>query len=462
MSRLRFALLAVAVSAAPLAAQIDLAAHRAAADRLIDAALKDSAAHHRLAQLADGFGPRFSGTPGLERAIDWIVSEMKKDGFENVHTEPVMVTHWVRGAESAELITPRRMKLNILGLGRSVGTPAGGITAPVLVVHDFAELRRRAAEAKGKIVLFNFSFDTTIAPFTAYGQAVVYRGKGADSAKAVGAVAALVRSVAPRSLNTPHTGGMSYGDTSRAAKNIPTAAVTVENAEMMQRMQDRGERISVHLAMNAKTLPPAPSRNVVAEIRGSEHPEEVIVMGGHIDSWDVGEGAMDDGGGCVAAWEALRLIKQLGVRPKRTIRVVFWTNEEIGNAGGLGYRDAHKAELANHVYALESDNGVFTPRGLYFSGTDAGIATLRQISPILQRLGATDVQPNGSETDVGPINALGVPALSINTDQSRYFWYHHSEADTPEKIDPVDIAKCAAIMAVLANTIGNLTGIGLR
>jgi carboxypeptidase Q len=254
---------------------------------------------------------------------------------------------------------------------------------------------------------------------------------------------------------------MSCGDTSRAARNIPTAAVTVENAEMMQRMQDRGERITLHLTMGARTLPPAPSRNVVAEIRGSEHPEEVIVMGGHIDSWDVGEGAMDDGGGCVAAWEALRLIRQLGVRPKRTIRVVFWTNEEIGTAGGIGYRDAHKTELANHVYALESDNGVFTPRGLYFSGTDAGLATLRQISPILQRLGASDVQANGSETDVGPINAMGVPALSINTDQSRYFWYHHTEADTPEKIDPVDIARCAAIMAVLAYTIGN-SAIGLR
>jgi carboxypeptidase Q len=437
------------------AAQIQVDAHRAAADRLIDAALRDSAAHRRLSLLADKFGSRFSGAPSLERAIDWIVEEMKKDGLENVHTEPVMVTHWVRGEESAEIVSPRPFKLNILGLGRSVGTAAAGITAPVLVVRDFAELRRRAAEAKGRIVVFNYAFDTTITPFAGYGDAVRYRSRGADSARAVGAVAALVRSITPRSLNTPHTGGMSYGDTSRAADNIPTAAITVENAELLQRMQDRGERVVVRLRMGARTLPPAPSRNIVAEIRGSERPNEVIVMGGHIDSWDVGQGAMDDGAGCVSAWEALRLIKELGVRPKRTIRVVFWTNEEIGLAGGNGYRDAHRAELADHIYALESDNGVFTPRGIFFTGSQAGLDWMRSVTPLLKRVGADAVSANGAEADVGPISALGVPALSIDTDQSRYFWYHHTEADTPEKIDPADMQKVVAIMAVLANTVGN-------
>ncbi|MEO5567945.1 MAG: M20/M25/M40 family metallo-hydrolase, partial [Gemmatimonadaceae bacterium] len=339
-------------------AQISVEPHRQAANQLIDAALRDSAAHRRLSALADGFGHRMSGAPSLERAIDWIVAGMKKDGLENVHTEPVMVTHWVRGAESAEVISPRPIKLNMLGLGRSVGTPAAGITAPIMVVRNFAELRRRGAEAKGRIVIFNFPFDTTVAPFAGYSQAVQYRARGADSARAFGAVTVLVRSVTPRSLDTPHTGGMAYGDTSRTARNIPAAAITVENAEMLQRMHDRGERVVVRLRMSAKTLAPARSRNVVAEIRGSEFPDEVIVMGGHIDSWDVGQGAMDDGAGCVAAWEALRLIKQLGVRPKRTIRVVLWTNEEIGLAGGNGYRDAHRGELDNHIYALESDNGV--------------------------------------------------------------------------------------------------------
>ncbi|HET9423966.1 MAG TPA: M28 family metallopeptidase [Gemmatimonadaceae bacterium] len=437
-------------------AQVGIEPHRAPANQLIDAATRDSAAHRRLSLLSDRFGHRMSGAPGLERAIDWIVDEMKRDGLENVRTEPVMVTHWIRGAESAEVVSPRPIRLTMLGLGRSVGTPAAGITAPIMVVRDFAELRRRAAEAKGKIVVFNFPFDTTMAPFAAYGQAVQYRGRGADSAKAFGAVAALVRSVTPRSLNTPHTGGMSYGDTSRSARNIPAAAITVENAEMLQRMHDRGERVVVRLKMSARTLPPARSRNVLAEIVGSERPNEVIVMGGHIDSWDVGQGAMDDGAGCVAAWEALRLIKQLGIRPKRTIRVVFWTNEEIGLGGGNAYRDAHRGELGDHIYALESDNGVFTPRGLKFAGSDAGLAMMRSISPLLRRVGADSVSKGGPEADVGPIHALGVPTLGIDTDPSRYFWYHHTEADTPDKIDPADMQKVVAIMAVLANTIGNM------
>jgi carboxypeptidase Q len=407
--------------------------------------------------LSDRFGHRMSGSASLERAIDWIVSEMKRDGLENVHTEPVKVTHWVRGTESAELIQPRAVKLNMLGLGRSVGTPTAGITAPVLVVKNFAELRARAADARGKIVLFNFPFDTTVEPFRAYGQAVQYRARGADSAFAFGAVATLVRSVTPRSLNTPHTGGMNYGDTARVVPKIPAAAITVENAEMLQRMQDRGERVVVRLKMGARTLPPATSRNVIAEIRGSERPNEVIVMGGHIDSWDVGQGAMDDGAGCVAAWEALRLIKQSGVRPQRTLRVVLWTNEEIGLGGANGYRDAHRAELDDHIYALESDNGVFTPRGLHFAGSEAGMAMVKSVAPLLARVGGNAVIAGGPEADVSPLFALGVPALAIDTDPWRYFWYHHTEADTPDKIDPRDMSKVVAIIAVLANVFGNVT-----
>jgi carboxypeptidase Q len=443
--------------AVPAAAQVDVSAHRAAADRLIDAATRDSAAHKRLATLADRFGHRFSGSASLENAIDWIIAEMKKDGLENVRGERVMVTHWVRGSESAEVLAPRPIRLNMLGLGGSVATPVAGITAPILVVRNFAELQRRGAEAKGKIVVFNYPFDTTVAPFQGYGDAVRYRGVGADSAKAYGALAALVRSITPRSLNTPHAGAMRYGDTSRAAKNIPAAAITVENAEMLQRMQDRGERVVVRLKMTAHMLSQAPSRNVVAEIRGSEKPNEVIVMGGHIDSWDVGQGAMDDGAGCVSAWEALRLIKQMGVRPKRTIRVVLWTNEENGGAGGRGYRDAHRAELGDHIYALESDNGVFTPRGITFGGSAAGMDMVKTVASLLRRVGGDSVAPGGPEADNTPIFELGVPVIGIDTDQSRYFWYHHTEADTPEKLNPTDMQKVVAIMAVLANTFGNLT-----
>jgi carboxypeptidase Q len=459
MRRMRTLVLALTgvLVATPLAAQFDLEPHRASADRLIQSALRDSAAYQRLGRLVDGFGHRMTGAPSLERAIDWIVAEMRRDGFENVRKEPVTVTHWVRGVESAELITPRRTKLAMLGLGRSVGTPPQGIRAPVLVVRNFADLRARAAQARGKIVLFNVPFDTTVASFAGYGGAVVYRGAGADSASAVGAVAALVRSVTPRSLRSPHTGGMSY-DTSGRLKKIPAAAISVEDAEMLQRMQDRGERIEVRLTMGARTLAPAVSHNVIAELRGSERPDEVIVMGGHIDSWDVGQGAMDDAGGCVAAWEALRLIKQLNVRPKRTIRVVLWTAEEIGLTGANAYRDAHRAEVDKHVLAMESDNGVFRPRALSFGGVAPGLDVMGRIASLLGSVGVYTARAGGPQADISPLYALGVPVASIDTDGSRYFWYHHSEADMIDKLDPVDLARNVAIFAVIANVVANMDG----
>ncbi|MEO8575959.1 MAG: M20/M25/M40 family metallo-hydrolase [Gemmatimonadales bacterium] len=452
---MRFIAAAILFAATPLVAQSSFESHRSAAERLIASAQKDSFAYNRLARLTDTFGSRPSGSQSLERAIDWIVAEMKRDGFENVHTEPVMVTHWVRGSESAVVESPRRITLHMLGLGRSVGTKPGGISAPVLVVRDFAELRVRRAEAKGKIVVYNFPFDTTVHPFVAYGQAVQYRAYGPDSAVQFGAVATLARSATPHSLQTPHTGGLSYADTIRSAPNIPGASITPDDAELLARMQRNGEKPVVRLTMGAKTLPPAQSRNVIAEIRGSEKPDEVIVLGGHIDSWDVGTGAMDDAGGCVAAWEALRLIKQSGVRPKRTIRVVLWTNEEIGLGGAYAYRDAHKAELEKHIVAMESDNGVFKPRGIVFSGSEQGLTVAREFAHLLKSAGADSAEAGGPEADVWPLNLLGVPTIAINTDPTRYFWYHHTEADMVDKLNPRDIALCAAIMAVVANTFAN-------
>jgi len=440
-----------AAAAAPLAAQRAIptpdSAARAAQTRLIEAATQDSAAWLRLAELVDTFGNRPSGSTRLEQALDWIVARMKADGLENVHTEAVMVPHWERGAESAVLLTPRLDTLHMLGLGRSVGTPKGGITAPVLVVSDFADLRAHAAEAKGRIVLFDFPFDSTKPPFAAYGEAVQYRGSGPDSAAQFGAVAVLVRSVTPASIRSPHTGALHYGDSTRA---IPAAAVTVEDAMMLHRMQARGQRVTVRLTMGARTLPPAPSRNVVAEVRGSEHPEQVVIVSGHIDSWDVGQGAMDDGGGAVAAWEAVRLMKRLGLHPRRTVRVVLWTNEESGLAGGRAYAQAHKDELANVVLAMESDNGVFTPRGLYAAGNDSIAAALRRVIPPLAAIGVTTVTPGEPEADVSPMFALGVPVASLDVDASRYFWYHHTYADTPDKLDPRAMAKCVATLAATA------------
>ena len=423
--------------------------YRADATRLIQAALADSAAYNRLATLTDRFGHRLSGSDALERTIDWAMEEMRRDGLQNVHGEPVMVPHWVRGEESAELLSPRAQPLHMIGLGGSVGTPAGGITADVLVVGSAEELAGRAADARGKIVLFDV-------PFTTYGETVRYRSLGAIAAAKAGAAAALIRSVSSFSMQNPHTGSMRYYDTT--VVRLPAAAISVEDAMMLHRMQNRGERIRMRLSMGARTLPDVQSRNVVAEIVGRERPDEVVVVSGHLDSWDVGQGAMDDGGGSVAAWEAVRLMQRLGLRPRRTVRVVLWTNEENGVRGGAGYRDAHRAQLDQHVLAIESDNGVFRPFGFRFQGPDASLPMMRQIARLLEPIGAGRMEKGDGEADVGPMIALGVPGLALDVDGTKYFWYHHSSADTMDKLDPGEIARCVAAMAVAAYVVADMPG----
>jgi carboxypeptidase Q len=423
-------------------------AYRAPADSLIRAAIADSSAYRRLGRLVDTFGPRLSGTASLEAAIDWILDAMKADGLENVRGEPVMVPRWVRGAESAELVKPRAAKLAMMGLGGSVGTPKAGIRAPVLVVSSLDELTRRAAEAKGKIVLFDV-------PLTDYPVTRRVRTEGPSAAARVGAVACLIRSVASASIRSPHTGLTVYDST---VAKIPAAALSVEDAMMLHRFQDRGEPVVVSLKMSARTLPDAPSRNVVAEIVGREKPDEVVVLGGHIDSWDVGQGAMDDGGGSVAAWEAVRLIHRLGLRPRRTVRVVLWTNEENGGKGGLAYRDAHAADLAKHVLAMESDNGAFNPKGYVLAGSDSAAAVVQQVAGLMQPINATGVQRvDGSPAaDITPLGEAGVATMEIDTEGSRYFWYHHSDGDTLDKLDPAELARCVAAMAVMAYVVADL------
>jgi carboxypeptidase Q len=436
----------------PVAAQQPSLAttYRAAADSLIRAATGDSAAYERIGRLVDGFGHRHAGSRSLEAAIDWILAEMKKDGLRNVRGEPVQVTHWARGEESAVLTRPRRDTLAMLGLGGSVGTPKAGITAPVLVVSSFDELEQRKAEARGKIVLFD-------APFTTYTETRFYRTNGPSAAARAGAVACLIRSVASFSIQSPHTGRTSYDST---APRIPAAALSVEDAMMLRRMQARGEQPVVTLRMGARLLPPAKSRNVVAEIVGREKPDEVVVLGGHIDSWDVGQGAMDDAGGSVAAWEAVRLMHALGLRPRRTVRVVLWTNEENGVEGGRAYRDAHAAELGKHVMAMESDGGVFQPQGFAFAGSDSAAALVRQAASLLEQVGATAVEQvkESPEADIGPLVEKGVPGIGLQVDGTRYFWYHHTEGDTLDKLDPGEVARCVAAMAVMAYVIADLPG----
>lgn len=433
---------AALLAPAPLAAQPASAIpakYRDVANRIIAAAQADSAgAWNRIAELTDTFGHRLSGSAALEQAIDWTVATMKADGLDAVRKEPVMVPHWVRGAESLELVTPRRQRLPMLGLGGSIATPPEGITAEVMVVASFDELKARAAEAKGKIVLYD-------AEWRDYGYNGAFRRVGAIEAARVGAVASLARAAGPYSMRTPHTGSMSYDST---VTKIPHASVTAEDAMMMRRMIARGQRVSVTLTMSAKTLPDAQSHNVMGELRGREKPAEIVVMGGHIDSWDVGQGAMDDAGGVVVAWEAIRLLKRLGLTPRRTIRVVGWTNEENGMRGGNAYRDLHRNEV--HQLAIESDGGVFAPLGFGFTGTPEARAVIEAIGSLLAPIGAGRIGPSGGGADIGPIMATGVPGMGLEVDGSRYFWFHHTDADTPDKLDKAEVQKCVAVMAVMA------------
>ena len=413
---------------------------------IIDKAMSDSQGYDRLGEMLDTFGPRFSGSTNLEKALEWIIDEMNKDGLDNVHGEEVMVPKWVRGKESATMTAPWEKNLAILGLGGSVGTGSRGIDGEVFVVNSFEDLKARSSEAKGKIILYNV-------PFTTYGETVQYRYRGASEAAKVGGIASLIRSVGPYSMNTPHTGTSAYEDD---VKKIPHAALTLEDAAMMGRMADRGLTIKVSLYMEGKSFGDVPSQNVMGEIIGSQYPDEVIVLGGHIDSWDAGQGAHDDGGGCVASWQAVKLIKDLGLKPKRTIRAVMWTNEENGLRGGEAYRDAHLNELDNHILAMESDAGVFKPSGFGFSGTDESLKILQDIGTLLYRIDSGIITKGGGGADIGPIMREGVPGMGLSVDGSRYFWYHHTPADTYDKVDKDEFNRCVATMALMAYVVADM------
>lgn len=423
-----------------------LAPYRDPAARLLGEAVSSDAAWQRLALLGDTFGNRLSGSPNLDAAIRWAVEEMKKDGLENVHTEPAKVPHWVRGRESLDITGPIPQPLVILGLGNSVGTPAAGIEAELLVVHSFEELDAAGARVKGKIVLFNV-------PFTNYGDTVRFRAAGPSRAGALGAVAMLVRSVGPAGLRLPHTGTLVYAD---GQPQIPAAAVTTEDAARLQRMVDRGTTVRLKLMMEAHFLPDADSANVIGEIRGRELPDEIVLVSGHFDSWDVGTGSTDDGGGAVATWEALRLMKKLNLRPRRTVRVVLWTNEENGGRGGLAYRDAHEAELARHVLMLECDGGVFRPTGFGFTGSDAARAKVRDIARLLAGIHADAIGAAGEGADISPsVQRAAIPSMSLDVD-GNYFLIHHTPADTVDKIDPLEIARSSGAIAVMAYVVAEM------
>ena len=435
--------------------------------RLQEAALASEEGYQKLGWLCDRIGNRLSGSKQLEQAIQWAVTTMKAEGFDNVHTEKVMVPHWVRGREFGELLSPKPTRLNLLGLGGTAPTPKGGLTADVVVVGSFEELKALGeAKVKGKIVCFDV-------PFTDYGTTVAYRGNGAIEAAKLGGVAALIRSVSPVSLDTPHTGAMRYD---KDVPRIPAAALTLESTTQMRRMQERGDRITMKLELENKTLPDIESANVVAEIRGSEKPEEIVLISGHLDSWDVGQGAQDDGVGCMNVWEAARLIRQVGLKPKRTIRVVLFTNEENGLRGGLAYRDAHKAELPLHLAMLESDGGNGLIRGfeLELAGIRGGgnqasaealpsaqteiLEKLRAFAPAFETLGGGIFAAGHSGADIGPSVQLGVPGIGVDHHGGHYWDIHHTWADTFDKVDKKTMQKNIAIIATLTYLLADLPG----
>jgi carboxypeptidase Q len=440
-------LLACALALAPALRASDnwLDEYRQPASRIIAAATADDAAWQRLALMTDTFGNRLSGSPALEATLRWAADEMKKD-FDEVRLDPVLVPHWVRGGESLEVVEPYPTPMTMLGLGNSVGTGGKPVEGEVLVVRSFAELDANAARVRGRIVLFN-------AAYTNYGETVQYRSAGPSRAATLGAVAALVRSVGLPGLRLPHTGALRYA---ADRPQIPAAAIPSEDADRLQRMQDRGTRVVLRLRMEAKFLPDAPSANLVADYKGRDKADEVVAIGCHIDSWDVGAGATDDGGGCVAMWEAVRVLKKLNLRPRRTIRVVFWTNEENGLRGGLAYRDKYKDQLSKHVLMLESDGGVFRPSGFGFSGPERGRAIVSQIATLLAPIDADHIGPNGGGADIGPsVEAGDVPAMSLEVDGSKYFLIHHTPADTVDKIEPEEIARSVAAIAVMSYVVAD-------
>ncbi len=432
------------------------------ARKIFEATMAGNDAYRRLEHLCLRIGPRMSGTPEMFRAATWAFEEMLRDGHENVTRQKVMVPRWVRGKESATILSPRKVKMAMLGLGGSVPTHLDGVTASVVVINKWTDMDWFGREGiEGKIVLFNHA----MRPYdpergAGYGDVVEYRVHGASRAAAFGAAAVLVRSITANSLRTPHTGALRYDS---GQPKIPAASISIEDAEMIARLVDRKNVVTVNLKMQAKTLPDSPCANVIGELRGSTYPDEIVVIGGHLDSWDVGQGAHDDAGGCVIAMEAISVLRRLKLIPKRTIRVVLWTNEEFGLAGARAYVEDRKSEMEKHVAAIESDSGVFRPTGFSVECSDAECQRLaaeqtRDIMKLLEPLGSMRVQTGYSGADVGLMRPHGVVLMGHQVEGSTYFDLHHSPADTVDKVDPTELSMNVAALATVAYVIADMPG----
>ena len=422
------------------------------ADRLVTSALSNTRAYETLSYLTDEIGPRPSGSANAARAVHWTTAQFRAWGID-VRTEKVTVPHWLRGDEHARLVSHNDQKIVLTALGGSVATPPAGITADVVEVNSFDELKQLGTKVKGKIVYYNNPMDLELVKarhsFEAYSRAVIYRGTGASRAAEYGAVAALIRSVGSASLRTPHTGAMRYDP---KQPKIPAGAMTIEDAELVHRLLARGDRVRMNLVLTPETLPDVESANVIAEIRGSEHPEEIVLIGGHLDSWDLGTGAIDDGSGVAMVMETLRIIKESGLRPKRTIRAVLFMNEENGLNGGRAYFAAHKNE--KHVAAIETDAGAAAPTGFNTTLKGEALEAIVTKTKTLDRLGAHRFE-YAAETgaDTSFLIDAGVPGFGLVPDPLHYFDYHHTPADTLDKVDAKELAQDTAAVAALAWSI---------
>ncbi len=430
--------------------------------RIRDAAIADPYAYNELEHLTDSIGPRLSGSPQAQAAVEWVAGEMRALGAQ-VSLEKTMVPHWVRGEETAELTAwagsaPGTVqKIVVTALGGSAATPAKGVTAPVVVANNFAELKALPPGAlKGKILLLNHAFDKELAAVgqggSAYGQSVIYRGLAPSLGEAAGAEAVLVRSVGGADFRLPHTGATAYPEGER---KIPAGAVTAEDADLLARLSKRGP-VTLRLTLTPETLPHVPSYNVIADWQGSEHPEQVVIVSGHLDSWDLGTGAIDDGAGIVVSMQAIHLLQKLGIHPKRTVRFIAWMDEESGSEGAATYAQEHAAELGNQVAAMESDLGCDHPYGLSYSGPAQMGAYLRPVAEALAPIGAGLLSPSeDTGEDIAAIVSKGVPGLAPTQDSRFYFNYHHTAADTFDKVDPRHLAENAAVMAVAAYALAD-------
>jgi Zn-dependent M28 family amino/carboxypeptidase len=431
-------------------------------DRIVDTMVASPRAYETLSYLTDHIGPRLSGSKNADLAVQWAMRKYREWGVD-AHTEPVKVPHWVRGAERGRLVSHNDQKIVLTALGGSTATPAAGLTAEVVEVTSFDELTKLGrAKVKGKIVLYNKAMNMALVEsgraFDAYSEAVVFRGIGASKAAELGAVASLVRSVSSASLRTPHTGSLRYDE---AQSKIPAAAVTPEDAELIHRLLAQGERVRMHLVLTPQTLPDKMSANVIAEIRGTERPQEIVLIGGHLDSWDLGTGAIDDGSGCAMVMETMRTLKELGIRPKRTIRAVLFMNEENGLRGGRAYFDgaAKREEIAHHVAAIETDAGAAPPVGFITTLHGDALARFTTRVKALNRIAPlTWESSKHTGADTSPLTDAGVPGFGLVPDPRHYFDFHHTPADTLDKIDPKALAQDAAAIAALAYVIADADG----